>query len=252
MVGKYSTYYGRHKLISFIVVTFNRPAEINVSIKSIIGAINCGIQYEIIVVNNGDPLKLEPGIKTNLKVIEIGNNFGSNAAREIGIALAKSNLCLIFDDDDKVLKFPQLSYLKKIIQKYHIVHMGFKIDGKETVFEHGCTDNLFLENPFCFSGTCIDKTFFYLAGGFNHQMRSLQDWDLYLSFFDIGCRHQPMVIGDFINISTESNGRISASNSFSISFRKLVLYHSSFFLNRALNVRSFKDIVRFLKRLTFA
>lgn len=84
--------------ISIIYVYYNTPKEITESIKSVSIATNNN--YEIIIINNNSPKKLEvKKIEENIRVINNDKNFGFGYACNQGAKFAKGNYLLFINPD---------------------------------------------------------------------------------------------------------------------------------------------------------
>ncbi len=113
--------------LSIVVLTFNRPAEIERNIQGLL-SIDC-VNFEIIVVNNGDPDHLNglPDDSGKLKIIHLDNNIGVGA-RNVGIRSSQGDYIITIDDDVFGLDNSAVNTIVDIFRKnLNLCALNFKV-----------------------------------------------------------------------------------------------------------------------------
>lgn len=84
--------------------------------------------YEIILVNNGDPgfYAIAAATMTNYTFVDVGFNYGCSGGRNVGINVARGEYCL-FLDDDGVLSDNAVEALIETIQNYDAITCRGKV-----------------------------------------------------------------------------------------------------------------------------
>lgn len=182
---------------SVIIPLYNKENYIQNTIESALN--QTFTDFEIIVVNDGSTDGSLNIVKNNkdsrIKTHSIKNS-GVSRARNIGIQKAKSDYIVFLDADDLWEK-NHLDELFKLLQAYPdcgIYAMGyFKVFNnskpiKASFYVHddfcGIVEDFFLASTIdCIAWTSavmIPKTIFNTIGGFNENMRSVQDTELWI------------------------------------------------------------------------
>jgi len=87
-------------LVSVILVTFNRRNELKRAIESVIAQDYLNI--EILLIDNNstdDTVDMVRNFYKEIKLIELGKNYGCPRARNIGIKACRGDIIFILDDD---------------------------------------------------------------------------------------------------------------------------------------------------------
>ncbi|MDB4363041.1 glycosyltransferase [Pseudomonadales bacterium] len=84
--------------------------------------------YEILLVNNGDPgfYAIAAATLTNYTFVDVGFNYGCSGGRNVGINVARGEYCL-FLDDDGVLSDNAVEVLIETIQNYDAITCRGKV-----------------------------------------------------------------------------------------------------------------------------
>jgi len=182
---------------SVVIPLYNKENYIQDTIESALN--QTFADFEIIVVNDGSTDEslniVENNNDSRIKTHSIKNS-GVSRARNIGIQKAKSDYIVFLDADDLWEKnhLEELYKLLKANPDCGIYAMGyFKIFNnskpiKASFHGHdnfcGIVENFFLASTIdCIAWTSavmIPKTIFNTIGGFNENMRSIQDTDLWI------------------------------------------------------------------------
>ena len=91
--------------VSVIITTFNRPLSLKRAVASVLN--QTVLPAEIIIVNDGDELKIEEPYLLHplIKVVQNERNYGANFSRNRGAALSRGDILMFLDDDDDWLPF---------------------------------------------------------------------------------------------------------------------------------------------------
>ena len=182
---------------SVVIPLYNKENYIQNTIESALN--QTFIDFEIIVVNDGsmdNSLNIVENNKDSRIKTHSIKNSGVSRARNIGIQKAKSDYIVFLDADD-LWEENHLEELFKLLKAHPycgIYAMGyFKIFNnskpiKASFHGHdnfcGIVENFFLASSIdCIAWTSavmIPKTIFNTIGGFNENMRSVQDTDLWI------------------------------------------------------------------------
>ncbi len=215
--------------ISVIIPTYNREKYIRSSLLSVLGQKGQGDAFdmiEVIVVDDCSSDNTEEVIR-NLnegRIIykKLDKNSGPAAARNAGAAMAKGDWIAFQDSDDKWHEdklIKQIEYLNEhpeISMVSHPVRAIFE-DGNEiitqTVSERNMVPYLAERNYYDTPTMLIKNESFLATGGFDPELKALEDWEFALRFADryiIG-----MVSDVLIDSKMMSNGvSSSAANYF--------------------------------------
>lgn len=183
-------------LVSVIVPTYNRPEMLSGCLESILGQTYPNI--EIIVVNDGgvDVRKIVDSLNRQGKITPLAHsaNRGMAAARNTGIAAARGKYLAYLDDDDSFLPrhieilagFLETSDFRVAYTDAYRVHRK-TIRGKDTVKKRDVPysidfdgDRLLIQNYIPTLCVMHEKSCLDAAGGFDEELRVLEDWDLWI------------------------------------------------------------------------
>lgn len=230
-------------LISVIITTFNRPSFIKKAVSNVLGQTYSEIEI-IIIDDNGINTEKQKNtfkeIKTfvdskNVKYFALPNNSGACFARNFGANIASANYIAFFDDDDlwsnnkiqkqiaKFIKTDRLGFVycfQNAInpQTEKILFSTKSSIGKGNVFEnllHIEKGSLATPNPL------ISKSAFEDVGGFDENLQSAQDIDLFLR---ISQKYKVDVVPEVLHTAIiHTRERISVNHNNKISGYKLIL-----------------------------
>ena len=195
-------------LISVVMPSFNRAQLIGRALDSILA--QTLTQFEVIIVDDGstdDTLEILNGFSDQrIAIFQVDHNAGAPAARNAGVAKARSPLIAFQDSDDEwlpgllaahvdVLKHNDASFCQ-LDQRYGTVRTLYPAPGWQLA------DDVYaqlLESSHISTQTlAMTKDIFERAGGFDPAMPRFQDWDLVLRVANIGATFhyitQPLAI----------------------------------------------------------
>jgi glycosyltransferase involved in cell wall biosynthesis len=221
---------------SVVITTCDRHDEVNRSINSVIKhAINFS---ELIVVDNGSKPSNIECTDPRIRHIRTRSFIGSQLARNIGVSVCQSDWVLFLDDDDELcfdiqnIRNFKLG-IEAILSSSIVCKQGQGITYR-CVNQNSFSDSLLVNNPFTFSGTLVRVNFFLRIGCMRQSFKSLQDWDLWLRMYPF--KNSILINSEVISkINIGNQTRISTSNNFYISYRRLVLSNMGFFLSKMIN-----------------
>jgi glycosyltransferase involved in cell wall biosynthesis len=208
--------------LSFAVIipTRNRPAELEVAIRSVLR--QSQQPDELIVVDDGSDCENIEEIRNLvnsfggpvrlIELLNIKNGHGPAYSRNAGIQVSSSTHICFLDDDDYWIDKNYLSYLNKIVEfedlefdvhfcnqkafdgsveitrSIWIAELSQIVEGRPC--EHGgeyivSVDDILRCTGFChLNTTCVRKEFFQSTGGFNDEIRYESDRDFFLRAID--------------------------------------------------------------------
>lgn len=190
-------------VVSVILPTYNRLAYLREAIESVLRGEYS--DFEIIVVDDGST-EADPGAVVaavgdpRVRCIRRAVNGGLPAARNTGLAEARGEYIAFLDDDDLLLPgklASQVKYLEEN-QDVGLVAGGYIEADRElaplravlpwsssrTLDLRGCL----LECPFVVCAVLVRREWLERVGGFDEQLRWVEDWDLWLRLAAEGCR----------------------------------------------------------------
>lgn len=240
------------KMVSCIITTYERKVTIlKRAIMSIVNQTYSNI--EIIIVNDSPENKalsneIEALIKRiqkncNKKIFYISykKNMGANYARNYGVHFSNGDYIAFLDDDDEWLPFKiekQVNLMKKE-ENISIVYSNFYIDedGNRKIknlikVNNDIRLNQILIQNFIGSTSfpLIDKKAFLLVGGFDENLRSCQEYELYIRLLEknnIAFSQEPVGVYYISKNSTFRNNFKKYYNSLIYIFNK----HKELFTN---------------------
>ena len=186
-------------LVSVVIPTFSRPDMLGRAIESVLK--QSYFNYEIIIVDdNGEDSKYQKiteeyisRYKHNkcIKYIKHKTNLGGCAARNTGIRNAKGKFIGFLDDDDEwTTDFLEVMMCKFSDDLVGAIYCDQYIQKREKIF-YSVNDTKFLKgnvfenllNGWCPLSTSlfiIRKECFDNVGGFDEELKSFQDYDMWL------------------------------------------------------------------------
>lgn len=221
---------------SVVITTCNRLAELNRAINSVIKyATNFS---ELVVVDNGGkPSKIEC-TDPRIRCIRTRSFIGGQLARNIGVSFCRSDWVLFLDDDDElcsdIKNIGNADPENQAILSSSIVYQEERIISYRRINQNSFSEGLLINNPFTFSGTLIRVDFFLKIGCMRQAFESLQDWDLWLRMYPF--KNSILINAEiFSKINIGKHTRISTSNNFYLSYRRLVLANVGSYLSKIIN-----------------
>ncbi len=210
--------------ISVVVATYNRD---HLMVRALMAIANQNLPkdfFEIIIVSDGSTDRTEEKIKNfikqnasaNIFLITLKKNLGSSYARNIGILNTRGELIAITDDDCIVPS----DWLSNFLQAFKthpeiIATGGFKKPYRDNGAAPSQYDTFMFwrrlpymttecqsveMNPFNNCGdtanVCYRKQALLAVGGFNHNLRTFNDWELKIRLHKLGTPllYRPMFV----------------------------------------------------------
>ena len=210
--------------ISVVIPTYNRAKCINNSIRSVIKQEGQGELYniyEILVIDDGSTDNTKNVISdicdNRVKYIRLEQNSGAAEARNVGVRMAEGDWIAFQDSDDqwhadKLEK--QVEYLRKHADVFMVSHpiSALFSDGTriqtEVIEDKEVVPYLAERNYYDTPTILVNKDKFLEAGGFNNEMKALEDWEFALRFadkFGIGMVSDVLIESDMISDGISSD-----------------------------------------------
>ncbi|MFJ4348204.1 glycosyltransferase [Pseudomonas sp. NPDC089401] len=183
-------------LFSVIVTTFNRPALLRDALASLTS--QTFQAFEVILVNDhGAPVEsLLVDFPLPITYLRQGRNQGPAAARNAAIRIAKGHYITYLDDDDRYLPdhlhtlADAIGTAPEAIVYTDSVLIIEKLDNDQRIelarkhpYVHGdfCRERMHIANYIPVNTFACPAALIHEAGGFDEQLKGLEDWDLLLS-----------------------------------------------------------------------
>jgi glycosyltransferase involved in cell wall biosynthesis len=195
-------------LITVVIPSYNRAGVIGAAIKSVLDQDEA--RFELLVVDDGstdDTLAVAQACADpRLGVYQLQENAGAPAARNAGVALARSPLIAFQDSDDEwrpgllaahvaTLARHDVSFCQ-LEQRYGEVATFYPPAG--WTLPDSMRDELLITNHISTQTLAVRRAAFDAVGGFDPGMPRFQDWDLVLRLAVAGCSFgyidQPLAI----------------------------------------------------------
>lgn len=187
-------------LVSVVIPTFNRANRIIKTIESVLNQTYNNLEIIIIDDNSTDNTYevIQPYLSENIRYYKNEINVGGSKSRNIGVTHCRGDLVAFLDSDDEWLskkielqvnKFISNNDIDMIYTKYYLVNEN---NNKKLIFKESEELDNELLSILCknFIGTtstiCIKKNVFNKIKGFDEQLPSCQDWDLYIRVLSNG------------------------------------------------------------------
>lgn len=178
-------------LVSVVIPAFNSEQYIGECVDSVLA--QSYRNFEIIIIDDGstdDTVNIVSDYQDDRIRLFHQNNSGSAAARNYGVKQA-SGMWIAFIDADDIWLPGKLQKQLEHCSNHAWSHTDLFFHGdfypkytKATKFtsKHSgfILNNLLVENSIGTSSVVIKKEIFQASGGFNTNLRALQDWDLWL------------------------------------------------------------------------
>ncbi|WP_371803553.1 glycosyltransferase family 2 protein [Candidatus Lokiarchaeum ossiferum] len=184
-----------YPLTSVIIPTHNRPYTLKRAIKSVLSQTYPNI--EVIVINDHSSSDLSEISRSmndeRVNFYDLEGKKGAQAARNLGISIAKGEFIAFLDDDDefyptKLMK--QFQIFSNGAPELGLVYCGYikKMESNQKLYEAKLPT--VIENPrrailkSNFIGSCsypmIRSKYLNKLNGFDETLESAQDWDLWI------------------------------------------------------------------------
>lgn len=188
------------KIISFIIISFNRPKETVESIKNIYFDLNKtdGYEYDLIVINNGSNVaydEVDNYIKENnlkLQYINSSKNLGVSGGRNLGLSYVRGEYVAFIDDDaefkmldtpslivEKFKKYPDAGIIGFAVHNYFSGEEDLPVKDKKKLKQNEFYNNLFWGGAFVMKTNVyrtiggFDDSFFYGMEEYDYAYRTM-------------------------------------------------------------------------------
>ena len=183
-------------LVSVVIPTRDRPDLLVQALGSVLA--QSYQPLEVVVVDDGSaiPLELPPLFARDPRVRTLRNerSLGPGAARNLGVSRCRGPLLAFLDDDDswRPAKLErQVAALTAAGEGLDAVESGFELwDGRRLIARYLPLSErdlalTLLEHPVMQPSTVLLRTTVFEAlGGFNPELRRVEDWELWVRFSD--------------------------------------------------------------------
>lgn len=255
--------------LSIVMPLFNKAAYVADALNAFIPQLEIG--DEVIVVDDCSTDDSVTVVKEvldgalNTRLICMEKNAGPASARNAGARVASGSHLLFFDADD--LPAPNLlNSVKEAIYRYpedtiFTYGIAFQAHGEtwsDSISKAPCAHHKRDRHAFVLdslrgrtlctaSSTCIEKTVFLAAGGFQEYLRYCEDPELWAR---LSANHEVVVIEDILalyrdipnSLSYQWRGRIGSVNPYVNSLLKLAHVHGELYRSLAQSI-IFKNLV---------
>lgn len=220
-------------LVSVVIPSKNRPDLVIATLVSVIDQTYDNI--EILVVDDGSDMPLAPLLKDRFsdRVLCLRNDqsLGGAVARNRGAQSAHGDYIAFLDDDDlwlpKKLEM-QVDAFSKHGVDIGVVYCGFDFLYKEEIvprqnkYHNNCDLSIAVLSgcPFGSPTPLIRKHYFDMVGGFDRELPSCQDWDLWIRLSKV-CGFYP--VKESLALYRIHGDQISTNLRKKIDGRKMVL-----------------------------
>lgn len=188
-------------LVSVVIATFNRPHFLKRAIESVLQ--QTFTDFEIVVVDDGSAVPVQEVVEqyrdARLRYI-YQENSGLAASRNKGIFAARGEFIAFLDDDDILLPnklYVPVEFLSNspeigvALGGYRVVDAEGKVLSEERPWIHHDPNDIrtwLFGCPAIPSAALVRRTWLELAGGFDPELRRVEDHDLWLRLCYAGCR----------------------------------------------------------------
>lgn len=178
--------------VSVVIPTYSRANLLPRALESVLNQTYDDI--EVIIVDDcspdDTPNVVESYSDNRIEYIRHDRNRGANAARNTGICAASGEYLALLDDDDKWLEDKlklQISLFEELEDSFGLVYAGRRIVLNEEVIEKylphlegDIYQRLLRRNVIPSETPLIKNECFDQIGLFDNELRSCQDWDMWL------------------------------------------------------------------------
>jgi glycosyltransferase involved in cell wall biosynthesis len=177
--------------LSVIIPTFNRAHLLSKAIKSVLD--QTYKDFEIFVIDDCSTDKTSDVVKSfknkKIKYLVHKENQGGSAARNTGIKAAKGDFITFLDDDDELFprKFEkQITKFHNLSEDFGVVYSGYCIIKSKKKWQFypeyrkEVYSVLLKRNILGSSTPMVRKNCFKIAGLFDENLPSCQDWDMWI------------------------------------------------------------------------
>jgi glycosyltransferase involved in cell wall biosynthesis len=183
-------------LVSVVIPTRDRTALLEQAVRSVLA--QTYQELEVVIVDDGsaEQLELDSALAADprVRVLRNATSAGAGAARNLGAAACSGPLLAFLDDDDtwRPAKLDrQVAALEVAGPLYDAVECGFELWDDERLAERYLPENgrdltlTLLERPVLQPSTVLIRSAAFEAlGGFNPDLKRVEDWELWVRFSD--------------------------------------------------------------------
>ena len=182
--------------VSIIIPTKNRPQLLNRAIKSVIKQTH--LDWELLIINDSESEVSINFSDSRIQLVKNSNKSGANGARNTGIDLATGKYIAFLDDDDtwkpeKLLKQLKIMESQNVILCYTGKKIIYEKNSKSRIkYSYNSAKShpqywLQFHNYVGTTSTVVIKSFVLKEKvKFDEDIRSLQDFDLFLRLAEFG------------------------------------------------------------------
>lgn len=179
------------QFFSVIIPSYNSELYVGDAIESAL--CQAGVTFEVIVVNDGSTDGTRDVLASfgqNIKIVDQAN-MGISGARNSGAMTAQGNYLAFLDADDIWLPGKLSAQSRKIKEGYQVVYTNRfnfgqisdlpEIQSDVVKMKGGdIWEDLLFGNMITASSSIISTELYKSLGGFRNELRSCEDWDLWL------------------------------------------------------------------------
>ncbi len=207
--------------VTVIIPTYNRCEKLKKSIDSVLQ--QTYTEIELLIVDDDSTDNTQEMVETiadeRVRYVKLAQNMGAAAARNEGVRLATTELIAFHDSDDiwrpdKLEK--QMRYWGKH-PEFSMIYCAFLLhkngrsrrapELKDEIVEGDMYPTILVQNCIGTPTMLMRKDCFWEVGGFNTELRCLEDWEFVLRFaqnYLIGCVNEELVDAYFTEGSVMS------------------------------------------------
>jgi len=178
--------------VSIIIPTCNRAHLIGRAIRSVLN--QTYKNFELIIINDGSTDNTEEVVRgfkdSRIIYLELKENRGTSAVKNIGIKASKGIYVAFLDDDDQWLSEKLEKQIDKIEKspEIKIIYCGYRLLNEEgktikeirPVFKEDIYNNLLRRNFIALPTILVKKEILEKTGLFDEELNFGEDWDIFL------------------------------------------------------------------------